>query len=181
MHSRSGHIRGRHRRKWKTRRVAVCRTVRDYARVNAQRRQLSTLNYSQDDRDRLADAVTKARLADGYRSRSALARAAEISVRSLAAVERAEPGVGQGTLFAIGRKLSRWTVDTPRVILEGGPVPPLDVEDDEPEDEPLTDEQQRLLDIWEHVYLEKYDPDEAQRRLEADVAAAIERRRRRAG
>lgn len=87
------------------------------------RRQLSTLDYSQEDRDRLADAVTKARLAAGIKWRTGLVKAAGVSRRSIDALERGEPGVGQAILYAVGRALPGWNEDTPRLILEGGAPP----------------------------------------------------------
>ncbi|TWE22905.1 hypothetical protein [Prauserella muralis] len=98
-------------------------SLRHSARVAIRR--LRTADYSDQARDRLASAVTDAREADGYQSRPAFARAANISLRVLAAVENAEPTVGEKTLRAIGRTLSNWTPDTPRTVLEGGPIPPL--------------------------------------------------------
>lgn len=59
----------------------------------------------------------------GYKFRPAFAKDAKVSLRSLAAVENGEPGVGAANLRAIGRALQGWTEDTPRIILEGGPIP----------------------------------------------------------
>lgn len=87
------------------------------------KRQLRTANYSESARVRLADAVIKAREAAGYRWRTDFARAIQVSVRSLGALEQAEPTVGRSILFAVGRALPNWTEDTPRIILEGGPIP----------------------------------------------------------
>jgi hypothetical protein len=94
--------------------------------VSTQRKQLSTLGYSQEARDRLADAVNKARLAAGYRWRTNLAKAAGVSVRSVTALERAEPGVGQANLYAIARVLPGWTEDTMKLVLDGGDPPAID-------------------------------------------------------
>lgn len=89
------------------------------------RRQIRTADYSQHARDRLANAVIKAREAAGFKWRTDFARHANIrSIRSLVMLEQGEPGVGQTILFAVGRGLPNWDEDTPRVILEGGPVPP---------------------------------------------------------
>lgn len=85
-----------------------------------------TGNYSQDARWRLAIAVKEAREAAGYRKRPAFCEAAGVSKRSLENVESLEPGaasVGEAVLHAIGRALPNWNEDTPRVILEGGPIP----------------------------------------------------------
>lgn len=94
------------------------------------RKRLRTADYSQQARDRLADAVIKAREADGHRYRPSFAKAAQVSVRSLAAVEQGDSGVGGTILRAIGRALPNWTEDTPQVILDGGPVPSTESEDE---------------------------------------------------
>jgi hypothetical protein len=59
------------------------------------------------------------------RSRDALAEAASISIRSVAKLEApvGEPPVGASVLEAVARALPGWTVDTPRLILDGGPAP----------------------------------------------------------
>lgn len=98
-------------------------------------RRLRTADYSEEARERLGRAVARQREADGYKFRPAFAKAAKISLRSLAAVETGEPGVGAANLRAIGRALSTWTEDTPREILDGGPIPPTHVETVEPRDE----------------------------------------------
>lgn len=68
--------------------------------------------------------MAKAREAAGHKFRTTFARAAGIkSVRSLEMLEAGEPGVGQSVLFAVGRALPNWDEGTPRVILEGGPIP----------------------------------------------------------
>lgn len=88
-------------------------------------RQLRTKDYPEPARIRLGEAVAKAREATGHKYRTTFARAAGIkSVRSLEMLELGDPGVGQSVLFAVGRYLPNWTEDTPRVILEGGPIPP---------------------------------------------------------
>jgi hypothetical protein len=68
----------------------------------------------------------QAREAAGHRYRTSFFKAAGISKRSLEAVESLEPdaaSVGETVLHAIGRALPTWTEDTPRLILEGGPIP----------------------------------------------------------
>ncbi|HWM06198.1 MAG TPA: hypothetical protein VNP92_27960 [Actinophytocola sp.] len=91
---------------------------------------LRTANYSDDDRERLAEAVAKARRASGHEWRTSFATEARVGKRSLEAVEAAEPLVGVSVLERIGRALGRhlhgWNEDTPRTILEGGPIPPND-------------------------------------------------------
>ncbi|HEY0452714.1 hypothetical protein [Actinophytocola sp.] len=88
---------------------------------------LRTANYSDDDRERLAEAVAQARRAIGHDSRPSFAKEAKVGIRSLEAVEAAEATVGVSVLERIARALARhlrdWTVDTPRTILDGGPVP----------------------------------------------------------
>lgn len=88
---------------------------------------LRTANYPEHARRRLGDAVGKARRAAGHKWRTTFAREAGIGVRSVEAVEAHEPTVGVDVLERIGRALGRhfreWDEDTPRVILEGGPIP----------------------------------------------------------
>ncbi|MEV6879150.1 hypothetical protein [Amycolatopsis sp. NPDC051128] len=94
-------------------------------------KRLRTANYSAEARARLGDAVTKAREAAGYQYRPPFVHAAKaagikLNVRSLELLEQGDPGVGQSILFAVGRALPGWTEDTPRVILEDGPIPPTE-------------------------------------------------------
>jgi hypothetical protein len=90
-------------------------------------KQLRTANFSEDDRKRFGDAVSRARRKAGFRSRRAFADVAGIGKRSVDAVETYEPGVGEDVLEAIGRALgeffSDWTEDTPRAVLEDHLVP----------------------------------------------------------
>lgn len=79
----------------------------------------------------------------GYKFRPAFAREAKVSVRSLAAVENGEPGVGAANLRAIGRALQGWTEDTPRIILEGGPIPSPAADD---ELSPRDDFERKVID-----------------------------------
>lgn len=102
--------------------VATCSGLHYSARVAGIRR-LRTADYSEAARARLGQAVVKARQAAGHKWRTNFARAARISVRSVSAIEQAEPTVGQANLYAVGRALPNWDEDTPRVILEGGPIP----------------------------------------------------------
>jgi hypothetical protein len=105
------------------RRVALCGTLRDDVPVT---RRVRTANYSQEARWRLARAIINAREAAGHKYRPSFYKAAGISKRSLEAAESLEPNaasVGETVLHAIGRALPTWTEDTPRIILEGGPVP----------------------------------------------------------
>ncbi len=88
---------------------------------------LRTANYSEDARARLGEAIAGARRAAGHTWRTTFAREARVGIRSLEAVEAHEPTVGVDVLERIGRALGRhfrhWDADTPRAILEGGPVP----------------------------------------------------------
>lgn len=68
-------------------------------------------------RKQLGEHVRVTREADGYRSRDALAEAANIGVRSVAAVERGEQA-GRKVLTAIERAL-RWPTGSITAYLEG--------------------------------------------------------------
>lgn len=68
-------------------------------------------------RKRLGEHVRVTREADGYRSRDALAEAANIGVRSVAAVERGEQA-GRKVLTAIERAL-RWPTGSITAYLDG--------------------------------------------------------------
>lgn len=82
----------------------------------------------------------------GFKWRTDFARAAEIkSVRSLEMLEAGQGGVGQSILFAVGRALPNWTEDTPRVILEGGAVPPTAAEQPEQDEEVPRDDFEREI------------------------------------
>lgn len=96
-----------------------------------------TANYSATARKRLGDAAAIARQAAGHKYRTTFARAHEgLNVRSLELLENGKPGVAEVVLFALGRALPNWTEDTPRVILEGGPIPPTADPDTPPAGEP---------------------------------------------
>lgn len=82
------------------------------------RRRLSTSDYDQVARTALGGAVFAAREAAGYRSRSALATAAGVSLRSIDKLELGEPGVGQRILLAVARILPNWDETTPQRILD---------------------------------------------------------------
>lgn len=119
--TRYAHRRARRKRNVGT--VAVCVSLRHSACVATRR--LRTATYSTDARQRLAAAVATARAAEGHRWRPSFAAAAGISLRSLTAIETAEPTVGQAALDAVGAALAGqgWDKDTPKAILEGGPIP----------------------------------------------------------
>lgn len=141
--------------------------MRHHARMA---RRLRTRDYSPEARERLGDAVTKAREAAGYKWRTEFAKAAGgINVRSIEMLENGEPGVGQTILYAVARALPNWTEDTVRHILEDPdfPIPPTDARPDlhmvrPSEDElDLRDETERKLwaitdlpedDRWEYIY-----------------------------
>lgn len=98
--------------------------MRDYAGVA--RKQLRTSNYSQEARTRLGEAVEAARTAAGYRYRTEFCRAHNIkSLRSLELLEQGKTGVGQAFLFEVADALPGWARETPQVVLDGGPIPPL--------------------------------------------------------
>jgi hypothetical protein len=103
--------------------LAFCGTLRHPAGVT----NLRTANYSEHDRQRLGEAVAAARRAAGHRWRTSFAEEAKVGIRSVEAVERAEPTVGIDVLERIGRALGRhfrdWSADSARTILEGGPIP----------------------------------------------------------
>jgi hypothetical protein len=103
-------------------RVVPCDGLHYSARMAGIRR-LRTADYPEAARVRLGQAVAKARQAAGHKWRTSFARVARISVRSLTAIEQAEPTVGQANLHAVGRALPNWNEDTPKAILEGGPIP----------------------------------------------------------
>jgi len=84
---------------------------------------LRTADYEPEDRERLGRAVTEAREKMGYRSRPQFAKRVDVSLRSLAAVEKGEATVGGAVLVAIARGIPGWDDDTPRAILDGEPSP----------------------------------------------------------
>lgn len=93
--------------------------------------QTRTATYPEDARQYLGNAITCARLAAGFNSRAEFARAANVSKRSIDALETGEPVVGHRTLTHVGRTLSHhihhWSEDTPLHILQGQPAPPNDL------------------------------------------------------
>lgn len=109
----------------RTPRLVFCGTLRHSAAVSPHN--LRTADYSEEARKRLAEAVSQARRAIGHEWRTTFAKEARIGIRSLEAVEAHEPTVGVSVLERIGRTLGHhlrdWNVNTPRAILEGGPVP----------------------------------------------------------
>lgn len=84
---------------------------------------MTTSDYTDDARARLGAAVADARTMAGFKSRSDLAREADISLRSLDKVELGQPGVGRRVLLSIARVLPGWDADTPKAILEGTEPP----------------------------------------------------------
>src|SRR4051812_46189750 len=97
-------IRGQRHNPRPSRRHAPCRKLRYPARMDTLRKQLG-------------EHVRVTREADGYRSRDALAEAANIGVRSVAAVERGEQA-GRKVLTAIERALG-WPTGSITAYLEG--------------------------------------------------------------
>lgn len=97
--------------------------------VPRKQRQIRTGDYSPDARLRLGQAVAQARTAAGYPYRTDLvdavkAAGGKLSIRSLQALEAGDASVGQSVLFAVARLLPNWDEDTPRIVLEAGPIPP---------------------------------------------------------
>lgn len=92
-------------------------------------RRTRTALYSETRRRELADAVVAARTHAGWENTTDLIKAVGRGARAIYALENAEPTVGQTILSAVGRtlgtRLDGWTADTPRLILEGHPPPPL--------------------------------------------------------
>lgn len=120
---------------------------------------LRTADYSAEARERLGEAVKNGRLASGHRWRTSFARAADISVRSVQAVEKGEPVVGEAALYAIGRTLPNWTPETPRAILEGEDPPPIEPRPQAAEPKVMTAVapdvrpfDQRALMLWDAYY-----------------------------
>ena len=121
-------IRGDHGRrlhKLRPRLVPPCGGMRHNARMATGR--VRTANYSSEARDRLGEAVLKAREALSLSRPQFVASAAKAGItlnkKSLELVESGQPGVGQSFLFALGRALPNWNEDTPKAILEGAPAP----------------------------------------------------------
>lgn len=81
-----------------------------------------TREFSQEARERLGVAVTRAREALGHPRRPSFVKLLTISIRSLVKLEDGDP-VGAAVYEAVARELPGWTEDTPREILDGGPVP----------------------------------------------------------
>lgn len=83
-----------------------------------------TREFTPEARVRLGVAVTRAREALGHPRRPSFVKLLTISIRSLVKLEDGDP-VGAAVYEAVARELPGWTEDTPREILEGGPVPPV--------------------------------------------------------
>ena len=111
-------------------------------------RRTRTADYDEAARTRLAEAVVDARRAVGWNSTMDLVRAVGRSQRAIYALEAAEPTVGQSILQAVGAALGAhlagWDANTPRQILNGAPVPPIERRATPPE--PSSDEREE--DIW---------------------------------
>lgn len=179
MQARGPRVRPKTRRRSRSRQVVLCTKVREPAQV-ARRQQLSTRTYPEDARARLGEAVERARTAAGHPTRETFAAKAKISVRNLIYLEQADRPIGQKTLFAVASALPGWTDDTPRIILEGGPIP----EPREPVVRPLNLIEQRLIQVYvllRQMGLTKADAKrlafQVGRQLELDEAvyAAIEK------
>lgn len=121
MRTVSGKAQVRRRRRRYRGRVVACSFMRHHAEVT------STTGYNQAARDRLKEAVVAARIAAGFNSRTELANAAGLSLRSVDKLEQGKPGVGRRTLQRVADVLPGWTSDTPRDILDGGDPPGREV------------------------------------------------------
>lgn len=119
-------FRDKRRKRIRSRQLAFCTGLRHSALVTV--RKLRTADYSQQARERLGAAVAEGRVAAGYKFRPPFAKVAQVSLRSLVDIETGKPGAGEANLTAIARALPNWTEDTPREVLEGGPIPPLATE-----------------------------------------------------
>lgn len=106
-------------------RVSSCTNVSHHVSVTALRPH--TKQYDQVARDALGLAVTRAREAAGY-SRPAFAKVSGVGKTSLYKIESGIP-VSASVYEAVARALPRWTEDTPRIILEGGPIPPTETKE----------------------------------------------------
>lgn len=106
---------------------------------------MRTADYSQRERQRLGEAVAAARKAAGHKFRPSFAKAADVSLRSLADLETGKPGTGEANLLAIAAALPGWTPATPREILEGGPAP--DPRAPEPEPADVSEARRRIIEM----------------------------------
>lgn len=96
--------------------------VRDDAPVTEARP--NTKIFDRDARERLGLAVQRAREGAGWPYRPGFVKGLRgVSVSSLLKLEKGEP-VGPTVYEAVARKLPGWTEETPRIILEGGDIPP---------------------------------------------------------
>lgn len=143
--------------------MAWCVTVRHDALVTSVRPH--TRDYTDEARQSLGLAFTRARELAGHKWRPSFAKAAGIAVRSLVKLEKGEP-VGPTVYEAAARALPGWTEDTPRAILEGGEAPigePAGAERDP--DSISEDEEDEALTIMYGVYKRQFGPQEAARRI----------------
>jgi DNA-binding XRE family transcriptional regulator len=88
---------------------------------------MTTKDYPAEARERLGTAHRRARQVAGYKARTHYAKAIGVALRSIVSLEKGDP-VGEYILEAVGRFLPTWDEDTPKVILEGGPIPPNEPE-----------------------------------------------------
>lgn len=145
----------------------------------AKRGQLRTRDYSQEARDRLGKAVVVARLAAGHTWRPSFARVADVSIRSLSALELGEAGVGQATLFAVARALPHWTEDTPQAILEGATAAPTaePAPVPDPEPEPADPDLAVVIEVYEH-WISKLPEDTRDDKLDEFIRYVLSARKR---
>jgi hypothetical protein len=110
--------------------------------------------------------------------RTTFAKVANVSIRSLTALELGEPGVGQATLFAVARALPSWTEKTPQAILEDaaaatdGPtlVP-------EPEPEPVDPDLEVVIEVYE-AWISKLPDDKRDEKLDEFIHYVLSARKR---
>jgi hypothetical protein len=122
-------------------------------------RRTRTALYSETRRRELADAVVSARIHAGWDTTTDFIKAVGRGARAIYALENAEPTVGQTILAAVGRtlgtRLDSWTADTPRLILEGNPPPPLGSAPPSAAPDAIppgwTDEEEQLWKVARHV------------------------------
>jgi len=109
-------------------RVPSCTTVSHHVSVTGLRPH--TKQYDQAAREVLGLAVIRAREAAGY-TRPAFVKISGVGKTSLYKIESGIP-VSASVYEAVARALPRWTEDTPRIVLEDGPIPPTEPAEVEP-------------------------------------------------
>lgn len=140
------------------------------------RTQLRTFDYPEGARVRLGKAVEKARISAGHPKRPSFVALVGISLRSLAHLEQADRNVTSVVLYPVANALPNWTIDTPEIILNGGPIPPvaakppllpvnfpeeLPLEIPDLSDLPLTEQRDKARQVMDRLPIlqKKLDPD----------------------